>query len=77
MKPKPEDIAYVDLPHVSEIFVDSLGKFSFDGLIQRMELCVTRLESSNLPPPLKAKKYPAARLVMSRDTLLELQPTSN
>jgi hypothetical protein len=73
----PEDqIRYIDLPDVSETFVDSFGTMTFDGQTARIELCVTRMDVPTNPnnPPKKptAKKYPACRLVLTPDALLDL-----
>jgi|SRR5208283_781784 len=69
----PENqILYVDLPDLSETFVDSLGTMIFDGQSARIELRVTRMDE--IKPGVKptAKRYPACRLVLTPDAFLQL-----
>ena len=67
-----ENIQYVDLPELSETFVDSFGTIAFDGQTARIELRVTRMGEPMPPAKPTAKRYPAARLVLTPDALLEL-----
>jgi hypothetical protein len=65
-------IRYVDLPEVSETFVDSFGTILFDGQTARIELCVTRMDTPQPPKQPTATKYTACRLVLTPNALLEL-----
>jgi len=69
---QPNQIRYVDLPGVSEIFVDSFGSILFDGQTARIELRVTRMDEPLPPNQPTATKYPACRLVLTPNALLEL-----
>lgn len=72
MKLPENQIHYIDLPEISETFVDSFGTMMFDGQTARIELRVTRMD--DIKPPVKptARRYPAVRLVLTPDALLEL-----
>ncbi|HTZ17324.1 MAG TPA: hypothetical protein VMB78_02675 [Dissulfurispiraceae bacterium] len=67
-----DQIRYVDLPEVSETFVDSFGSVLFDGQTARIELRVTRMDEPIPPKAPTATKYPACRLVLTPNALLEL-----
>lgn len=67
-----DQIRYIDLPEVAETFVDSFGSILFDGQTARVELRVTRMDEPNPPNPPTATKYPACRLVLTPNALLEL-----
>jgi len=72
MQTPQEYIRYVDLPEVSETFVDHLQTILFDGTTLRLELCVTRMEEPRPPNPMTATRYPTCRLVMPAPAMLEL-----
>lgn len=63
---------YVDIPELSETFVDSVGFSFFDGQPCRIDLCVTRLDEPKPPKPPTGRKYPVARLVLTGPGLVEL-----
>ena len=65
-------ISYIDLPEISETFVDSFGAMLFDGQTARIELCVTRMDEITPGKQPTARKYPACRLVLTPNALLEL-----
>jgi len=66
------NIQYVDLPDVSETFVDSLHNIAFDGQTARIEFCVTRMDEPKPPKPPTAKRYPVCRLVLTPEVFLNL-----
>jgi len=72
MKLPDDKIQYIDLPDVSETFVDSFGNMTFDGQIARIELCVTRLNEIHPPNPPTARKYPICRLALTPEAFLKL-----
>ena len=72
MKLPTDKIQYIDLPDVSETFVDSVGKMIFDGQTARIELCVTRMNEPHPPDPPTARKYPACRLALTPKAFLDL-----
>lgn len=62
----PDDrITAIDIPGVSEVFVDSIGSITFDGQTLRVEFCVTRLDPIHPPNPPSAKRYPSCRVVLT------------
>ena len=63
---------YVDPPHISEIFADSLERIRFDGQALRLEFCVTRTDEPKANQPIGGKKYTACRLVLPPNGLIEL-----
>lgn len=72
MKIPDDKIRYVDLPDVSETFVDSIGLITFDGQSGRIELCITRMDAPKPPNVPTARRYPACRLVLPPLTMLNL-----
>ena len=65
-------ITYVDRPEVSETFVDTVERMSFDGQTLRIELCVTRMDDLRPSEAPTGKKYPACRLVLTPLAALDL-----
>ena len=63
---------YVDRPELAETFVDSIRLTTFDGQALRMEFCVTRLDEPKQSSQPTGKRYPACRLVMPPETVVEL-----
>ena len=63
---------YVDIPEVSETFADSFRNFVFDGQVIRIEFCATRLDDIAPNHPPTAKQYPACRLVLTAQAMLEM-----
>ena len=67
-----DKIQYIDLPDVSETFVDSFGNLAFDGQTARIELCVTRMNELHPPNAPTARKYPICRLALTPKAFLDL-----
>ena len=72
-----EQISRIDRPEVPETLVDSLGFFTADGPIVRIELCVTRMDAPKPPNPPTAKRYPVCRLVLTPDVIITLSNQLN
>jgi hypothetical protein len=76
MKLPENQIRYIDLPEISETFVDSFGAMTFDGQTARIELCVQRMDMpTGIPKPdhkPTVRKYTACRLVLTPDALIDL-----
>ena len=72
MNPPTDKIQYVDLPNLSETFVDSFGNMIFDGQTARIELCVTRMNEPIPPDPPTARRHPVCRLVLTPGAFLDL-----
>src|SRR5262249_2250070 len=68
---------YVDRPEVSETFVDSLEKISFDGTSIRVELTVNRLDSPQSAGVSTGRKVTACRLITSPSGLLSIAGALN
>jgi len=66
-----KNIVYVDLPEVSEAYVDSFGMVICNGELARVELCVTRMDHTEESSAATFKRYPRCRLVMTTNTLIE------
>jgi hypothetical protein len=62
----------VEIDGLSETFADSFTGIHFDGQSWRIELCVTRTELPNPPKPLRAKRVPVCRLVLTPQLGFEL-----
>jgi hypothetical protein len=63
----------VDVPSISETFVDAVRGMMFDGQSVRMELCVTRMEEpKNGSGELTGKRQTACRVVLPLSAALEL-----
>lgn len=65
-------VKYVDLPEVSETFSDSVNAVSFDGQTLRIEFGVTRFDHVSQQRPTSGRRYPAARLVLTRGAAMEM-----
>ena len=72
MKLPPEQLEHIDRPDLAEIFADSIGSGSFDGLTARLAFCVTRLDPVEPSRPPRGKRYPVCRLVLTPDAVVEL-----
>ena len=69
----PENqIEYTDRLSVTETFVNSMGKCFFSEGVANIELCVTRLDKPEPPKPPTGKKYPACRLVLTPQVVIQL-----
>lgn len=72
MKLPEKQIEDVDLPHMPETFVDSLGLGTFDGNTMRLELRITRVNPPAPPAPPSARRFPACRLIMTPQLVIDL-----
>jgi hypothetical protein len=72
MKLPENQIQYIDCLDVTETFVNSLGKCFFTEGVANIELCVTRLDKPEPSKPPTGKKYPACRLVLTPQAVIEL-----
>lgn len=72
MQIDPKNLRYVDIPEVSETFIDSFHFASFDGTTFRIEFCTTRMDEPKPPAQPTARQYPICRLVMPPQTMLNL-----
>ena len=65
-------LRYVDLPNLSETFVDSFHFATFDNNTLRIELCITRMDEPKPPKPPTGRKITACRLVLTPNVTVEL-----
>ena len=72
MKLPENQIQYIDRLDVTESFANSMGKCFFSEGVANIELCVTRLDRPNPPNPPTGKKYPACRLVLTPQAVIQL-----
>jgi hypothetical protein len=63
---------HVDRPDLPETFADSIRSMVWDGQTLRVELCVTRYPEDPSSPGAEAKRYPAARLVLTAPVATDL-----
>jgi predicted transcriptional regulator len=68
----PLTIKYVDRPEMAETFADSVNSVSFDGQTLRVEFGVTRFDQAAGQKPTSGRRYPAARIVLTRSAALEM-----
>jgi hypothetical protein len=57
-------LPYVDLPEISETYIDSVREISSDGQMVKITLVVTRMENVQAETAPTNKQYTACRLVM-------------
>ena len=72
MKYPDDKVTYIDIPDVFETFVDSVNTFTLEGQITRMELCVTRIGEINPPKEPSPKRYPACRLILTPEAVVDI-----
>lgn len=77
MKPPELQIKYTDRLDVTETFANSLGKCFFTEGVANIELCVTRIEKTDPSTPPTGKKYPACRLVLTPQAVVQLFQSLN
>lgn len=65
-------LTYVDVPTVTETFVDGVHGVSIHEGVMRMELCVTRVDEPHPPEPLSGKQFTAMRIAMPVVTAVQL-----
>lgn len=71
-KPLPSRYPYQDLPGMPHLFADSLEHLILNDDVAHLTLTVTRFEQAPQNPQLRGKRCTAARLVLTRDLLVEL-----
>jgi len=64
-QPTGPNYTYVDLPEISETFVDTLERMLFDGQTLRMTFAVNRMDNPEPPKPTTGKRHPVCRIVMT------------
>ena len=64
-QPQDSKIDFVDLPGVSETYVDSIESFYMDDNTMRLTFTITRWTSTGPSAEPTGKKYPVCRLAMS------------
>jgi hypothetical protein len=70
---KLPSIEHIDVPQVSETFVDSVDRIMFDGQSLRVDFGVTRIqEAESADAPLSGKRYTACRIVLPPAAALQL-----
>ncbi len=72
MKLPENQIEYTDRLDVTETFANSMGKCFFTEGLANIELCVTRLDKPDPPNPPTGKRYPACRLVLTPQAVIQL-----
>ena len=72
MKIPKDKLKYIDIPDLSETFVDSLGMFTYENRLARLDFRVTRLDAPKPPKPPTGKQYPACRMVMTTEVIVDL-----
>ncbi len=74
--PEPK-IEYTDRLDITETFINSMGKCSFTEGIATLELCITRIERPDPSQPPTGKKYPACRLALTPQAVIQLFQSLN
>jgi hypothetical protein len=69
---KQPKLRYQDLPELPETFSDSIRSCVFDGQMMRIEFTVTRFDDRGAPGVVEGRQLPVCRLVLTRNTLLDL-----
>lgn len=72
MKLQKNQIVYTDRLDVTETFANSIDKCFFTEGMANIELCVTRLNKPDPPNPPTGKKYPACRLILTPQAVIQL-----
>ena len=72
MKQPENQIQYEERLDVTETFANSMDKCIFSEGVANIELCVTRLDKPEPPNPPTGKKYPACRLVLTPQAVIQL-----
>ena len=66
-------VEYVDVPEISETFVDTVQDMMFDGQTFRIQFCVTRMdEPREKDAPISGKRYTVCRVVLPPSAALDL-----
>lgn len=74
----PENqVEYIDRLDITETFANSIGKCFFTEGVANIELCITRLDKPQPPAPPTGKKYPACRLALTPQAVIQLFQSLN
>jgi len=65
-------LRYIDRPHITETFADSLTGLSYDGQTLRIEFAVTTLDEVKPNAPVTGRRFPACRLVLTPNAAVDL-----
>ena len=72
MKLPEKRIQYIDRLEITETFANSVSKCFFTEGVANIELCVTRLDKPEPPNPPTGNNYPACRLVLTPQAVIQL-----
>ena len=70
--PAKQKVPYQDLPGIGHIFADTVQQLTFTGQVAHVTLAVTRHEDPQQAGSAQAKRYTAARLVLTPQLVLAL-----
>jgi hypothetical protein len=65
-------LTYVDRPEISEAFVDSLYRWTFDNMLVRLEFTVNRMDDPNPPAAPTGKAFTACRVVIPLPGMIDM-----
>ena len=65
-------LTHADRPEISETFVDSLWRVSFENMVVKMELTVNRVDDPNPPAAPTGRAMTACRLVMPITGMIDM-----
>jgi hypothetical protein len=65
-------LTLVDRPEISETFVDSLARVSFEGFNAKLEFVVVRMDDPNPPNPPAGRAVTASRIVIPLPGVVEM-----
>lgn len=68
----PATIEYVDRADLRETFADLITSLIFDGQTLRIEFAVTRVDEIKPSAPIRGRRYPAARIVLTSNAAVDL-----
>jgi len=72
LSPTQATFRYVDRPELAETFADSINALLFDGQSLRIEFGVSRVDEMKSNAPVRGRRYPACRLVLTPTAAIEL-----
>jgi hypothetical protein len=65
-------LTYADRPEISETFVDSLWRVSFENMLLKMEFVVNRVDDPNPPATPTGRAMTACRIVIPITGMIEM-----
>jgi hypothetical protein len=74
-QPQPQvapQLTYVDRPEISETYVDSLGRWTFENMLVKMEFLVTRMDDPNPSAPPTGRATTACRIVIPLPGMIDM-----